>query len=86
MLVRATRGPVLLIILGSLFAIDHFGPYPFERTWPVLIIVLGLWKLLEHILARNVAPQYPAAAWPPPPPAAPAPPTPPTAPGGPDHA
>jgi hypothetical protein len=78
MLVRAARGPVLLIILGTLFAIDHFGPYPFERTWPVLFIVLGVWKLLEHVLGRSATPpSYPAPYGPanvPPPP------------GGPTHA
>jgi hypothetical protein len=86
MLVRATRGPVLLIIAGTLFAVDHFGPYPFERTWPVLIIVVGLWKLAEHLLARGSAPQYTAPPWPPQPPVPPAAPPPPTAPGGPHNA
>ena len=28
--------------VGVLFAIDHFGPYSFERTWPALIILIGL--------------------------------------------
>jgi hypothetical protein len=78
MLVRAARGPVLLMILGTLFAIDHFGPYPFERTWPVLFIVLGVWKLLEHVLGRSATPPYVAPPYPPP--------TPPPPPGGPAHA
>ena len=46
--VQAIRGPVMLITLGVLLAADHFGPYPFWRTWPVLIIVFGLMKLLER--------------------------------------
>jgi LiaI-LiaF-like transmembrane region len=46
---RAVRGPLLLITLGSLFAIDHFGPYTFTRTWPVLLIVYGILKLLEYV-------------------------------------
>jgi hypothetical protein len=82
MVVRAARGPVLLIILGSLFAIDHFGPYPFERTWPVLIIVVGLWKLVEHLVGRST-PQYGFPA--PPPYAGPGVPPPPP-PGGPSNA
>jgi hypothetical protein len=47
-LVRAIRGPVILITLGILFAIDHFGSLRFERSWPVLIIVIGIMKLLER--------------------------------------
>jgi hypothetical protein len=51
-LLRAIRGPVLLITLGTLFAIDHFGQYSIWRTWPVLIIVLGLLKLVEFAGSR----------------------------------
>ena len=44
----AIRGPVLLITLGVLLAIDHFGTVSFGRTWPVLLIVFGLFKLAER--------------------------------------
>jgi len=47
-LARAIRGPIILITLGILFAIDHFGSFSFSRTWPVLIIVIGLMKLIER--------------------------------------
>lgn len=49
-LMQAIRGPVMLITLGTLLAIDHFGPYSFWRTWPALIIVFGLMKLLERVV------------------------------------
>ncbi|HTP86924.1 MAG TPA: DUF5668 domain-containing protein [Bryobacteraceae bacterium] len=45
---QAVRGPLLLITLGVLLAVDHLGPFPFWRTWPVLIIVFGLLKLMER--------------------------------------
>lgn len=66
--ISAMRGPILLITLGTILAIDHFGSYGFSRTWPVLIIVIGLMKLLERSLASR--PDRPA---PPPPPYEPAP-------------
>jgi hypothetical protein len=49
----AIRGPLLLITLGTLFAlaqfpVGRFGPYSFSRTWPVLLIVYGFLKLLEY--------------------------------------
>ena len=47
-LVCAIRGPIMLIALGVLLAIDHFGAAGFGRTWPVLLIVFGLFKLAER--------------------------------------
>jgi len=60
-LMQAVRGPILLITLGTLLAIDHFGPFPFWRTWPVLIIVFGLLKLLERAVRPDPTeqPHYP---------------------------
>jgi len=56
--VQAIRGPIMLIALGALVAIDYAGVYGFWRTWPVLIIVFGLLKLLERAGAKP-APPYP---------------------------
>ena len=55
---QAIRGPILLITLGSLVAIDYAGVYGFWRTWPILIIVFGVLKLLERASAKPVPP-YP---------------------------
>jgi len=44
-MVRAVRGPILLITIGTLFALDHFTPYGFLQTWPVILIVVGLLTL-----------------------------------------
>lgn len=52
-LICAVRGPVLLITLGTLFAIDHMGSFSFTRTWPVLLIVLGVLKLMERSALRT---------------------------------
>ncbi len=50
---RAIRGPLVLITLGVLFALDYFSHMPFYRTWPVLLIVLGLLKLLERMASGS---------------------------------
>lgn len=50
-LMQAIRGPVLLIALGTLFAVDQLGSYSFHRTWPVLLIVVGVLKLLERVFS-----------------------------------
>jgi hypothetical protein len=49
----AVRGPIMLITLGVLLSIDHFGSVSFARTWPVLLIVFGVFKLMERSGARS---------------------------------
>ena len=51
-LIQAVRGPIMLITLGTLVAMDYWGVYGFSRTWPLLIIIFGVLKLLEKIVAR----------------------------------
>ncbi len=62
-LAGALRGPVSLITVGALFALNNFTPYGFNQTWPVLLIVYGLFSLLRRA-ERNA---HPATSWPPPP-------------------
>jgi EamA domain-containing membrane protein RarD len=53
----AIRGPILMITLGVLLAIDQFGAnsaLSFTRTWPVLLIVFGLFKLAERASTKSV--------------------------------
>ena len=60
---QAIRGPIMLITLGALVAIDYAGVFGFWRTWPILIIVFGVLKLLERASAKPAPPytgtQYP---------------------------
>jgi hypothetical protein len=56
--IQAIRGPIMLITLGALVAIDYAGVYGFWRTWPILIIVFGLLKLLERATVKPGQPPY----------------------------
>ena len=56
---QSIRGPVLLITLGVLFAIHQAGILSFSRTWPLLIIVIGIMKLLER--SSGPVPALPAS-------------------------
>lgn len=69
-LVRAITGPVILITLGVLFAFDKFMDVRFSQTWPALLIVIGLLRLLGGGRRRRNDYYSP----PPPPPPAPPPP------------
>jgi hypothetical protein len=44
-LLRAIRGPVLMIAVGTLFAFDQFSVFSFRQTWPLLLIVAGILNL-----------------------------------------
>jgi hypothetical protein len=61
--IRAIRGPITLITIGVLFALNNFTQYGFDKTWPVILIVFGLLSLL----CRGAQPTGPAGAPPPPP-------------------
>lgn len=63
-LIRAVTGPIVLITVGALFTIDKFTEFGFGRTWPVLLIVLGVLRLFGG--RRRDRGYYP----PPPPPGA----------------
>jgi hypothetical protein len=70
-LMRAIRGPLVLITVGALFAFDHFTEFTLGRTWPALLIVLGVLSLAERFTAKATVPeypQYPTQYTPPPPP------------------
>ena len=50
----AVRGPVMLITLGVLLTVDGVGAVSFGRTWPILLIVFGVFKLAERSGARTI--------------------------------
>ena len=64
-LIQAVRGPILLITVGVLVAISQAGYFSFGRTWPVLLIIFGLFKLLEKALASQPPFSGPYAGQPP---------------------
>lgn len=41
-------GPAVLITLGTLFLIGEFSSFDFERSWPILLLVIGIVKLLQY--------------------------------------
>ena len=47
---QAIRGPILLITIGVLFAMHQAGVLSFGRTWPLILIVIGVMKLIERML------------------------------------
>jgi len=70
---RCVMWPALMVTLGALFLMDNLHGPGFERTWPLILLVIGAVKLLQsnasdagHIGGPPVLP--PAGTAPPPPP------------------
>jgi len=60
MLVRAIRGPLLLIALGALLLMQRFTYFSFAQSWPILVILFGVLKLAERAVlhaGHDSAPQ-----------------------------
>jgi hypothetical protein len=72
---RGLLGPSVLITLGVMFLLDSFD-WRFENTWPVLLIVIGVFLYFSriastegHIQPFGLDGLQPQAPPPPPPPA-----------------
>jgi hypothetical protein len=55
LLLRAIKGPVIMITIGVLFAADRFTDYHFYQTWPILLIVIGI---LQFVAGRGRRADY----------------------------
>ncbi|HVJ06439.1 MAG TPA: DUF5668 domain-containing protein [Candidatus Saccharimonadales bacterium] len=43
-------GPAVLVTLGILFLLANAADYPFHRTWPILLIVIGAIKVFRYVV------------------------------------
>jgi len=51
-------GPIILVTIGVIFLIGQFAPgWGASKTWPVLLIVIGVTKLLESVWSRRSMPR-----------------------------
>lgn len=88
---RRIMGPAIMLTIGILFQLQTLDVVDFDRTWPAILLVIGIVKLLQSNAStaghtglfpagRNVAPPPPP---PPPPPGGPVNPVPPATPSSP---
>jgi hypothetical protein len=62
---RTLMGPAILLTLGSLFLLERMHGPGFHRTWPILLLVIGLIKLLGNTHNAGMQPPMPPPAVPP---------------------
>jgi hypothetical protein len=48
-------GPAVLVTLGILFLLANRAEYPFSRTWPILLIVIGAVKVARYVMPDHAA-------------------------------
>jgi hypothetical protein len=53
---QAIRGPILLIAVGVLFALHQANMLAFSRSWPLILIVVGIMKLVERLYVPQPPP------------------------------
>ncbi|HEX3822397.1 MAG TPA: DUF5668 domain-containing protein [Candidatus Sulfotelmatobacter sp.] len=70
---RRLMGPAVLVTIGVLFLLDNISRFEFHRTWPAILLVIGVVKLVQSnaSYAGHVGPLPPGSYPPPPPPVAP---------------
>jgi hypothetical protein len=44
---RKLMGPAMLVTIGVLFLLDNVGRLEFHRTWPAILLVIGVVKLMQ---------------------------------------
>jgi hypothetical protein len=79
---RKLMGPAMLVTIGILFLLDSVSDIDFGRTWPAILLVIGVVKLMQSnaSYAGHVGPLPPGSSsyppnYPPPPPPPPGAPT-----------
>ena len=72
---RRLMGPAMLVTIGILFLLDNTAHIEFHRTWPAILLVIGVVKLVQSNASSggHVGPLPPAASGTPPMPPPPAP-------------
>jgi hypothetical protein len=45
---RIVTGAMILVALGGLFLLDAIGLYKFDKSWPILLIVVAIGILIQQ--------------------------------------
>jgi hypothetical protein len=67
LLLRRLRGPAFLILVGITALLNQWGILSFARSWPLYLILAGIFGLVERAVLAAAPPSPPpyAAAYPP---------------------
>ncbi|HTZ99349.1 MAG TPA: DUF5668 domain-containing protein [Candidatus Aquilonibacter sp.] len=50
---RGMLGPVIIITIGAIFLLSEFTRWGMGELWPLILIVLGVFKLAESTVSNE---------------------------------
>lgn len=59
---RGLVGPVVLLTIGTLTLLEHMGGPRWHRTWPILLLAIGITKLMERQTPPPPPPSTPSGS------------------------
>jgi hypothetical protein len=61
LLIRRLRGPAFLILVGITALLNQWGVLSFSRSWPLYLILAGIFGLAERAVMAVAPPAAPPA-------------------------
>ena len=49
---RSLMGPVIIITIGAIFLLSEYTPYGIGHLWPLILIVVGIFRLAESMVSN----------------------------------
>lgn len=46
-------GPVIIITIGVIFLLSEYTPYGMAHLWPLILIVIGVFRLAESMVSNQ---------------------------------
>jgi hypothetical protein len=56
LLLRRLRGPLILVTIGVMALLNQYDVLSFGRSWPLILIVIGILMLAERIALTQMPP------------------------------
>jgi LiaI-LiaF-like transmembrane region len=48
---HSLMGPVIIITIGVIFLLSEYTPYGIGHLWPLILIVVGIFRLAESMVS-----------------------------------
>ena len=64
LLLRRLRGPLILVTIGVMALLNQYDVLSFGRSWPLILIVIGILMLAERIALTQMPPPPPGGYYP----------------------
>jgi hypothetical protein len=49
---HSLTGPVIIITIGVIFLLSEYTPYGIGHLWPLILIIVGIFRLAESMVSN----------------------------------